>query len=126
MISSVKVDQDGKVDIKCTLTLKPNIYQYLLQNVYVSDSGNQVIMVVNVANKSCIPFGWSGRYSGPGTFRLALPADDQVLVFTDHSVISFLKDGTPCQSLVLDEGVSDCNISFDTIYVAEMKLIRKY
>ena len=77
MISSVKVDQDGKVDIKCTLTLKPNIYQYLLQNVYVSDSGNQVIMVVNVADKSCILFGWIGRYSGPGTFRLALPADDQ-------------------------------------------------
>ena len=125
-ISSVKVDQDGKVDIKFISTLKPNLYQYLLQCVYVSDSGNQTIMVVNVADKSCIPFGWTGRYTGPGIFRLALPADDQVLVFTDHSAISFLMDGTPCESLVLDEGVSDSNLSFDTIFVAESNLIRKY
>ena len=94
--------------------------------MYVSDTGNQMVMKVNLADKSCIPFGWTGRYAGPGIFRFAFPAPDQVMVFTDHSVISFLKDGTPRQSLVLDEGVSDCNISFDTIYVAEMKLIRKY
>ena len=41
LISSVNVDQDGKVDIKFISTLKPNLYQYLLQSVYVSDSGNQ-------------------------------------------------------------------------------------
>ena len=92
----------------------------------MSDSGNQTIMVVNVADKSCSPFRWSGRYTGPGTFRLALPVNDHVLVFTDHSAISFLMDGTPCESLVLDEGVSDSNLSFDTIFVAESNLIRKY
>ena len=58
MISSVKVDQDGKVDIKCTLTLKPNIYQYLLQNVYVSDSGNQVIMVVGKRGRQVLYPVW--------------------------------------------------------------------
>ena len=93
--------------------------------MYVSDIGNQTLIKVNLADKSCIPFGWRGRYSGPGTFRLALPVNDQVMVFTDHSVISFLEDGTPCQSLILDEGIADANNSFGTTFVAEAKTIKK-
>ena len=95
-----------------------------LQNVYVSDTGNQMVMKVNLADKSCIPFGWTGRYAGPGIFRFALTAPDQVMVFTDHSVISFLKDGTPCQSIILEEEVLDTRILHGAILVAEKTNIK--
>ena len=108
------------------LSLKTKIILIFMQNVYVSDTGNQIILKVNLADKSCIPFGWTGRYAGPGKFCFAFPAPDQVMVFTDHSVISFLMDGTPCQSIILEEEVVDASSLHDTILVAEKNSIREY
>ena len=97
-----------------------------MQNVYVSDTGNQIILKVNLADKSCIPFWWTGRYAGPGIFRFEFPAPDQVMVFTDHSVISFLKDGAPCQSVILEEEVLDARILHGAILVAEITNIKDF
>ena len=36
-----------------------------------------------------------------------IPGKDRVLVFTDHSVIKFTSDGTPCESIILDSPVND-------------------
>ena len=44
---------------------------------------------------------------------LAIPVTDKVYIFTDHSCIIFLKDGTPCESILLDNSDKDagiCNI----------------
>ena len=97
-----------------------------MQNVYVNDTDNQMVMKVNLADKSCIPFGWTARYAGPGIFRFAFTALDQVMVFTDHSVISFLKDGTPCQSIILEEEVLDARILHGAILVAEKNNIKDF
>ena len=85
--------------------------------MYVSDTGNQMVMKVNLADKSCIPFGWTGRYAGPGIFRFALTAPDQVMVFGD---------GTPCQSIILEEEVLDARILHGAILVAEKTNIKDF
>ena len=54
---------------------------------------------------------WRGRYTGPGSLQFALPSGDLVYIFTDHSYISFLKDGTPCESVILDDPVKDAGAS---------------
>ena len=56
-----------------------------MQNVYVSDTGNQIILKVNLADKSCIPFGWTGRYAGPGKFCFAL--HDTILVAETSTIL---------------------------------------
>ena len=63
-------------------------------------------MNVNIIKK-CTLNRWSGRYLGPGIFRFAVPAAEHVSVFTDHSVITFLKDGTACESVLLDKPIID-------------------
>ena len=111
---------------KACYCLKLIILANPTQNVYVSDTGNQVIIKVSLEDKACAPFGWTGRYSGPGAFSFAVPAPDQVLVFTDHSVISFLKDGSPCHSVILEEEVVDAISLPDTVFVAEALAIRDF
>ena len=87
--------------------------------MYVSDPGCQVTMKVSLVGSSCEAFGWEGRYTGPGTMKFAFPSSDRVFVFTDHSAISFLKDGTPCESIILDEEVSDAGMWEDnTLHVS--------
>ena len=91
----------------------------------MSDMGSQQVIKVNLKDNSCTPFGqvllcqnsdfyfemfndrWSGRYCGPGSFCLAVPVAEQVVIITDHSVIFFLKDGTPCESVILDKPIID-------------------
>ena len=41
---------------------------------------------------------------------LAIPVTEKVCVFTDHSCILFLKDGTPCESILLDNSVKDAGL----------------
>ena len=60
---------------------------------------------------------WSGRYCGPGSFCLAVPLAEQVVIITDHSAIFFLKDGTPCESVLLDKPITDAG---------KLVYIRKY
>ena len=95
----------------------------LITRVEVDKEG---MVDTRLADKSCIPFGWTGRYAGPGIFRFAFTAPDQVMVFTDHSVISFLKDGTPCQSIILEEEVLDARILHGAILVAEKTNIKDF
>ena len=97
----------------------------LYQDVYISDTGCQMLYKVNLPDSSCVPFGWRGRYAGPGKFCFAFPTRDRVLVFTDHSVITFLKDGTPCQSIILDDAIIDAGIWADTLYVSTDKCVRE-
>ena len=102
-----------------------NIKYSYVQDVYVSDIGCQLVIKVNLKENSCFPFGycspvsynfsgfkmfdnrWSGRYCGPGSFCLAVPIAEQVVIITDHSAIYFLKDGTPCESVLLDKPITD-------------------
>ena len=46
----------------------------------------------------------------------------------DHSAISFLDDGTPCESLVFDEEVEvvDAVRWGDAVYVAELNEIKEF
>ena len=73
-----------------------------IQDVYISNTGCQMVLKVNIGDGSCVPFGWKGAYSGPGKFIFAFPAPDKVMLFTDHSVINILKNDTPCESILLD------------------------
>ena len=82
------------------------------------------MMKVSLVGSSCVAFGWEGRYTGPGQIKFAFPTNDRVHVFTDHSTITFLKDGTPCESIILDEEVSDAGMwEKDTIYVSVSKSV---
>lgn len=38
---------------------------------------------------------------------MAVPLAEQVVIITDHSAIFFLKDGTPCESVLLDNPITD-------------------
>ena len=80
---------------------------------------------VNLPDGSCVPFGWRGRYAGPGKFSFAFPICDRVMVFTDHSVITFLKDGQPCQSIILDDAITDAGLWADVLYVSTDKSVRE-
>ena len=106
-------------------SFSPETYFSLYQDVYISDTGCQMLYKVNLPDSSCVPFGWRGRYAGPGKFCFAFPTRDRVLVFTDHSVITFLKDGTPCQSIILDDAIIDAGIWADTLYVSTDKCVRE-
>ena len=53
---------------------------------------------------------WSGRYTGPGNIMLAIPVTEKVCDFTDHSFNLFLKDGTPCESIILDNSFKDAGL----------------
>ena len=50
-----------------------------IQDVYISDTGCQMVLKVNIGDGSCVPFGWKGAYSGPGKFIFAFPAPDKVM-----------------------------------------------
>jgi hypothetical protein len=50
---------------------------------------------------------WKRRYSGPGNFTFAVPVAKMVYVFKDHSLIIFLPNGTPCESIILDMPIID-------------------
>ena len=91
--------------------------------MYLSDPGCQVVMKVSLPGGSCTSFGWEGRYSGPGYMKFAIPASDRVILFTDHSAISFLKDGTPCESILLDEEVGDAGMWANKVFVSASKSI---
>ena len=59
--------------------------------------------------------------------KFAFPASDMVMVFTDHSAICFLKDGTPCESIILDEEVGDAGMwSDDTVLVSASKSVDEF
>ena len=79
---------------------------------------------MNISDSSCVPFGWKGRYAGPGKFSFAFPASDRVMVFTDHSMITFLKDDKPCESIILDKAIVDAELWADTVFVATSTNIR--
>ena len=93
----------------------------------MSDPGLQVVMKVCLVGSSCVAFGWEGRYAGPGLLKFAFPATDRVFVFTDHSTITFLKDGTPYESIILDEEISDAGMwaEDDNIYVSMSKSVEE-
>ena len=80
---------------------------------------------VNLPDSSCVPFGWRGRYAGPGKFSFAFPTCDRVMVFTDHSVITFLKDDKPCHSIILDDAITDAGLWADVLYVSTDKSVRE-
>ena len=78
-------------------------------------------MKVSLPGGSCTSFGWEGMYTGP------FPASDRVMVFTDHSAISFLKYGTPCESIILDKEVGDAGMwSEDTVIVSVSKTVEEF
>ena len=68
-------------------SFSPETNVSLYQDVYISDTGCQMLYKVNLPDSSCVPFGWRGRYAGPGKFCFAFPTRDRVLVFTDHSAV---------------------------------------
>ena len=70
---------------------------------------------MNISDSSCVPFGWKGRYAGPGKFSFAFPAPDKVMVFTDHSVITFMKD----------EAIVDAGMWADSVFVATNTSVRE-
>ena len=59
-------------------------------------------------------------------FDFAIPAGDYVIVFTDHSAIYFLKDGTPCESVLLDDRIIDAAYFGKELFVANNTDIRKF
>ena len=89
-----------------------------IQDVYISDTGCQMVLKVNIDDGSCVPFGWKGAYTGPGKFIFAFPAPDKVMLLTDHSVINVLKNDTPCESILLDDTILDANLWVDTVFVS--------
>ena len=93
--------------------------------MYISDAGCQKIYKVNISDSSCVPFGWKGRYAGPGRFSFAFPAPDKVMAFTDHSVITFMKDDKPCESIILDEAIVDAGMWADSVFVATNTNVRE-
>ena len=125
-VSHVKVDHAEQVHNL------PNSYYSIpclpfVKAVYVSDPGSQMVMKFSLPGGSCTSFGWEGRYTGPGSMKFAFPAADRVMVFTDHSAISFLKDGTPCESIILDEEVGDAGMwSEDTVIVSVSKTVEEF
>ena len=50
---------------------------------------------------------WKRCYTGPGSFRFAIPIEDKVVAFTDHSLFIFSSDGIPDESIILDRPVVD-------------------
>ena len=56
-----------------------------------------------------------------------LPAQDKVLVFTDHSLIKFTLFGTPCESILLDYPVTDAVMDqTKNIFVVQGEIIKKF
>ena len=56
-----------------------------------------------------------------------LPVQDRVLVFTDHSVVKFTLDGTPCDSILLDFPVTDAVMDqTKNVFVAQGDIIKKF
>ena len=96
--------------------------------MYLSDLGCQIVIKVSIHGSSCVPFGWYGRYTGPGRFKFALPTSDRVLVFTDHSALIFRKDGTRCESIILDEDedATDAGMWRDTVLISVAKTVREF
>ena len=83
-------------------------------------------MKVNLADGSCVPFGWKGRYAGPGKFIFAFPTPDKVMMFTDHSVINVTKDDTPCESVLLDEVIVNAKLWQNTVFVSTEKSVYEF
>ena len=79
---------------------------------------------MNISDSSCVPFGWKGRYAGPGKFSFAFPSHDNGMAFTGHSTRSFLKDDKPRESIILDEAIVDSELWADTVFVATSTNIR--
>ena len=95
----------------------------------MSDNGCQFVLKVGINSSSCVSFGWDGQYIGPGRFKFALPTSDGVFVFTDHCALIFRKDGTPCESVLLDEheAVNDAGIWHDdTVFMSVGKTIKRF
>ena len=97
-----------------------------IQDVYISDTGCQMVLKVNIGDGSCVPFGWKGAYSGPGKFIFAFPAPDKVMLFTDHSVINILKNDTPCESILLDDIILDAKLWVDTVFVSTENAVTQF
>ena len=97
-----------------------------IQDVYISDTGCQMVLKVNIGDGSCVPFGWKGAYSGPGKFIFAFPAPDKVMIFTDHSGINILKNDTPCESILLDEIILDAKLWVDTVFVSTENSVTQF
>ena len=94
--------------------------------MYISDTGCQMVLKVNIGDGSCVPFGWKGSYSGPGKFIFAFPAPDKVMLFTDHSVINILKNDTPCESILLDDIILDAKLWVDTVFVSTENAVTQF
>ena len=122
-ITCIKVDREEQVHANLFFSLHhPETNISLYQDVYISDTCCQMLYKVNLPDSSCVPFGWRGRYAGPGKFSFAFPTRDRVMVFTDHSVITFLKDDTPCQSIILDDAITDAGLrTFRQTNLSEME-----
>ena len=99
---------------------------FYIQDVYISDTGCQMVLKVNIGDGSCVPFGWKGAFSGPGKFIFAFPAPDKVMLFTDHSVINVLKNDTPCESILLDDIILDAKLWVDTVFVSTENAVTQF
>ena len=62
-------------------------------------------------------FRWTGRYLGPGKMYFAIPSTNFVSIFTDHSLLTFKFDGTPCESILLDKPMVDAGKNYIEVLV---------
>ena len=62
----------------------------------------------------------------PAYIMFAFPAPDKVMMFTDHSMISVLKDDTPCESVLLDEIIVDASLWVDTVFVSTENSVTQF